>query len=144
MTRIGTTLAVCLALTLPSAMPMAAEDIAEGVKITPGTAGMYADGTYDCSDKSSTYLGAIVIADLSYAFIHADGSLGNYGKLNKDDWLVAPRFFVLSGELSDRFAVVGLLLQGPVGHESEFGGETFLKAVITDEDKFLCSRRKRS
>lgn len=141
MTRPVDIAAICLALSLPNVA--VAEDPGDSPQTTPGVYGMYADGTYDCSDQSGTYLGAVVIADLTYAFIHADGSLGKSGKLNKDDWLDAPGFFVLSGELKDRFAVVGIMLQGPVGHESEFGGETFLKAVITAEDRFLCDRRKR-
>ena len=50
---------------------------------TPGTVGLTADGTWDC-DSGGAYSGAVVVADLSYAFINPDGRAGIYGKLNRD------------------------------------------------------------
>ncbi len=70
---------------------------------TPGTYRLTADGTWDCSDPNGNYLGAVVVAELGYAFINPDGTVGTYGKLNKDDWMDTPAFFILTGELKDRF-----------------------------------------
>jgi hypothetical protein len=112
-------------------------------QITPGTFGLSADGTWDCNDSSGTYLGAIVLAELSYAFIDPDGKAGTYGKLNKDDWLDAPGFFVLSGELKDRFGAISLLMIGPELRPNDFAdwGKLRLKVVVTPDTLYYCSRR---
>ena len=46
--------------------------------------GLTADGTWDCIATFDACLGAIVVADLSYAFIDPNGKVGTYGKLHKD------------------------------------------------------------
>ena len=101
--------ATALALTLASGLQ--AQESATEAPDTPvldgNTLGLFADGTWDCNDTAGDYLGAIVIADLSYAFINPDSTVGTYGKLNKDSWVDAPGFFVLSGEVKDRFGGVG-------------------------------------
>ncbi len=110
---------------------------------TPGTLGLTADGTWDCRDSTDDYLGAVVVADLSYAFINPDATVGGYGKLNKDDWLDAPGFFILSGELKERFAAVSLLLYGPTDNPNDFTDwdKLMLKVVVTPGIQFLCARR---
>lgn len=116
----------------------------DGPPITPGTVGLTADGTWDCNDPSGGYLGAIVVADLSYAFINPDGRPGAYGKLNKDGWMDAPAFFILTGELKDRFGAVGLSLRGPEDRPEEMSDWSKLRMfiVITPETNFYCARRK--
>lgn len=111
--------------------------------LTPGTVGLSADGTWDCSDASDAYLGAVVIADLSYAFINPDGRVGTYGKLNRDDWMDAPAFFILSGELKDRFGGMGLSMNGPSDRPEDFSdwNKLRLKVVVTAETIFFCARR---
>ena len=113
-------------------------------KITPGTHGLTADGTWDCNDANGNYLGAVVVAELSYAFINPDGTIGTYGKLNRDDWMDAPAFFILSGELKDKFGGLGMSLRGPSDRPEDFGdwGKLRLQVVITPETKFYCARRK--
>jgi hypothetical protein len=108
------------------------------------TLGLFADGTWDCNDSSGNYLGAIVVADLSYAFVNPDATVGTYGKLNKDDWTDAPAFFILTGELKDRFAAVGLSVKGPQGNPEDYTdrNKLLLQVVITAETKFFCSRRR--
>jgi hypothetical protein len=107
--------------------------------------GLYADGSWDCADASDTFLGTIVVADLSYAFISPDASVGKYGKLNKDTWPDAPSFFVLNGELKDRFGVVGLIIQGPPEDRHNYSDWTklVLAAVINEKNIFYCELRRR-
>jgi hypothetical protein len=113
-------------------------------KVTPGTYGLYADGTWDCSDSGGTYLGAVVIADLSYAFIYPDRTVGAYGKLNKDDWLDKPGFFILSGELKDKFGAVGMALRGPGENFEDLSdwSKNILQVVSTPESVFNCVQRR--
>lgn len=112
--------------------------------MTPGTVGLTADGTWDCSDANGDYLGAVVIAELSYAFINPDGRVGAYGKLNRDDWMDAPAFFILNGELKDKFGGMGLSLRGPSDRPEDFSDwdKLELKVVVTAETMFYCARRK--
>ena len=112
---------------------------------TPGTHGLSADGTWDCNDSTGAYLGAIVVADLSYAFVNPDETVGTYGKLNKDVWLDAPAFFILNGELKDRFAGLGLSMVGPPDRPEDFVNWDMLRlqVVIAPGNIFYCARRKR-
>ncbi len=136
--RLATTLA---ALSLVLASQARSQDEPQ---ITPGTYGLHANGTWDCSDSSGAYLGAVVIAGLSYAFIDPDGSVGTYGKLNRDDWLDKPAFFILSGALKDRFAAVGLSLRGPGDDFEDLSdwSKNVLQVVITPESFFQCAQRR--
>lgn len=111
---------------------------------TPGTYGLTADGTWDCNDAGGTYLGAIVVADLSYAFINPDQSVGTYGTLKMDEWLDHPAFFILTGELRDSFAAVGLSITGPDGNPELYTNwdKLRLEIVISEENQFYCTRRK--
>ena len=117
----------------------------ETVKGNADALGIAADGTWDCNDAAGTYLGAIVVADLSYAFISPEGAVGTYGKLNKDVWLDAPAFFILNGELKDRFAGLGLSMVGPPDRPEDFVNWDMLRlqVVIAPGNIFYCARRKR-
>lgn len=116
---------------------------AQDTPILDGTTlGLFADGTWDCKDSAGTYLGAVVVADLSYAFINADGSIGKYGKLNKDDWVDAPGFIVLSGEVKDRFGGIGMYVKGPLANPEDYTDRSKLRLqiVITADSKLQCAR----
>ncbi len=108
------------------------------------TLGLFADGTWDCRGSAGDYLGAIVIADLSYAFIYPDSTIGTYGKLNKDGWVDAPGFFVLSGEVKERFGGIGMYVKGPLANPFDFTDQAKLRlqVVITAEDLLQCARRQ--
>lgn len=126
---------------LALAGPAATQDAPQ---ITPGTYGLFADGTWDCSDKNGDHLGTVVIADLSYAFIDPEGKIGNYGKLNRDDWLDKPAYFILGGALKDRFGAVGMSLRGPGANFEDLADwdKNVLQVVSTPEATFLCARRR--
>jgi hypothetical protein len=108
------------------------------------TLGLFADGTWDCTDTAGDYLGAIVVADLSYAFINPDATVGAYGKLNKDNWTDAPSFFILSGEVKDRFGGIGMSVKGPLANPEDYTDRTKLRlqVVITAETFLQCARRQ--
>ncbi len=108
--------------------------------------GVTADGTWDCNDTSGTYLGAIVIADRSYAFVDADGTVGSYGKLNQVSYGAAPSFVVLGGALQEKLGVVAMHVQGPPGHEMDFSdwSKLVLYVAVTDTNKFQCVQRRGS
>ena len=117
---------------------------AQDTPILDGTTlGLFADGTWDCSDAQGDYLGAIVVADLSYAFISPDGKVGTYGKLNKDDWVDAPGFIVLSGEVRDKFGGIGMYVKGPLGNPEDYTDHAKLRlqVVITADTMLQCARR---
>jgi hypothetical protein len=111
--------------------------------LNANTQGLFADGTWDCNDAAGDYLGAIVVADLSYAFINPDATLGSYGKLNKDSWVDAPGFMILSGEVKDRFGGVGMYVKGPLANPEDYTDRTKLRlqVVITAETFLQCARR---
>ena len=104
---------------------------------------LFADGTWDCRDSIGEYIGAVVIADLSYAFIGPDDAIGTYGKLNKDDWVDAPGFIILSGEVKDKFGGVGMYVRGPLDTPNDFKDHSKLRLqiVITEETYLQCARR---
>ena len=85
-----------------------------------------------------------MIAELSYAFINRDGRVGAYGKLNQDDWMDTPAFFILSGELKDKFGGKGLSLNGTSDRPEDFSdwNKLRLKVVVIAETIFYCARRK--
>ncbi|MEO8244588.1 MAG: hypothetical protein ABI832_20030 [bacterium] len=118
---------------------------AQDAPILDGTTlGLFADGTWDCRDSAGAYLGAIVVADLSYAFINPEGKVGTYGKLNKDDWVDAPGFIVLSNEVKDRFGGIGMYVKGPLANPEDYTDRSKLRlqVVITAETKLQCARRQ--
>jgi hypothetical protein len=125
------TTAACLALLAPTAS-------------SAGIRGVTADGTWDCPDSSGTYLGAIVLADETYAFIKPDGLFGSYGTLfrNSAD-LDLPAFSVVDGDLKDVLGAPALALLGPRENTLDFTGELFLYLVIDDVTSFQCVRRVR-
>ncbi len=108
------------------------------------TLGLFADGTWDCNDAAGNYLGAIVVADLSYAFINPDATVGKYGKLNKDTWVDAPGFIIPSGEVKDRFGGIGMIVKGPLEHPEDYRDRNKLRLqiIITAETFLQCARRQ--
>lgn len=141
MTRSLASAAMILALALSGA---ARSDTTTTEQITPGTYGLTADGTWDCRDAGGTYLGAIVIAELSYALIGPDGAAKGYGRLNMDDWMDRPAFFILGGALKEEFGAVGMSMTGPIDRPEDFGdwSKLELKVVVSAENIFRCGLRR--
>jgi hypothetical protein len=126
------TIALCLALLTASPSPA-------------GIFGVTADGTWDCADKSGTYLGAIVVADETYAFIKPDGLFGTYGRMMKlTENTHLPHFAVINGYLKDVLAVPALALQGPPEDIHDMTGELFLSMVLPNGAEYQCVRRVRT
>lgn len=119
---------------------------AEGVEHDANIPGLTADGTWDCNDASGAYLGAVVIADKSYAFVDADGAVGSYGKLSQVPYGEAPSFVVLGGALKEKLGVVAMHVQGPPGREMDFSdwSKLVLYVAVTDTNKFQCVQRRGS
>ena len=118
---------------------------AQDTPILDGTTlGLFADGTSDGKDSAGDYLAAIVVADLSYAFINPDGRVGTYGKLNKDDWVDAPGFIVLGGEVKDKFRGIGMYVKGLLSNPEDYSDREKLRlqVVITAETFLQCARRQ--
>ena len=107
-------------------------------------AGVTADGTWDCIDKTEAFVGTVVIADTSYAFAQPDGHVEAYGKLHSLGFesYDLPAFVIVDGYLKDKMAAVGTTMAGPRGNEHDLSGEHFLSVVITDDNKLYCTRRK--
>lgn len=135
-----------LALVLASAVQaqQSAADEPDTPIMDGTTLGLFADGTWDCRDIAGDYVGAIAVADLSYAFINPDQTIGTYGKLNKDDWVDAPGFFILSGEVKDRFGGIGMYVKGPLANPEDYTDRSKLRlqVVITAETFLQCVRRQ--
>ena len=144
MFKILATAAVALVLAQPGLAQESAAEEPDTPILDGTTLGLFADGTWDCNDTVGDYLGAIVIADLSYAFINPDATVGAYGKLNKDSWVDAPGFFILSGEVKDRFGGVGMYVKGPLAAPEDFTDRNKLRLqVVITADTFLqCARRQ--
>ena len=125
------TTALCLTLLAPTAS-------------SAGIFGVTAEGTWDCMDNSGAYLGAIVLADETYAFIKADGLFGSYGKLFKMiENTHLPQFAVVNGYLKDELGAPALALLGPREDIHDMTGELYLFIAITEDEQFECLRRKR-
>jgi hypothetical protein len=67
-----------------------------------------------------------------------------YGKLNKDDWVDAPGFIILSGEVKDRFGGIGMYVKGPLGNpeDNTERDKLRLQVVITADTFLQCARRE--
>jgi hypothetical protein len=135
--RYALSLAVCVALVPVSALPqeVALRDV------TP-------DGTWDCQDPQGENTGAVVIADISYAFIKADGRLGGYGALFRlTDNFDLPHFAVISGYLKDDLRSLGIGMRGPKDNPHDLSGEIFVNVILSADgagkDDWDCIRRKR-
>ena len=125
------TTALCLTLLTPTAS-------------SAGIFGVTAEGTWDCMDNSGAYLGAIVLADETYAFIKPDGLFGSYGKLFKmTENTHLPQFAIVNGYLKDELAAPALALLGPREDIHDMTGELYLYLAITVDEQFQCLRRKR-
>ena len=101
------------------------------------------DGTWDCRDGKAGYLGAIVIANLSYAFIDPAGKVSEYGTLEsvgKADQHFASQI-VLDGPLQTGFGVITLIMLGPIDNSEDASHEVYLYAFKTETAMFQCIRR---
>ena len=131
-----------IAAALLGAFPVLAQDKAApdyGASMQDVTA----DGTWDCEDGAGTGIGAVVIANETYAFVMPAGPLGGYGQLHGlTDGPRVPTFVVMDGYLKDELGVHGASMGGPKGDDQNYAGELFLRLVITDENKLECTRRQ--
>ena len=86
-----------------------------------------------------------MIADLSYAFVDAEGAIGSYGKLDPVTYSEAPSFVVLGGALKEKFGVVAMAEEGPLGNPMDFSdwSKLVLYVAITDKNRFQCAQRRR-
>ena len=103
-----------------------------------------ANGTWDCRDPQGTYLGTLVIAEETYAWLKTDGRLGGYGKLKLlsfDTHL--PNFALLSGPLKDEFGAGGGGMAGPRDNFEDISGELFVLIAVAPrrEDNWYCTGR---
>jgi hypothetical protein len=102
------------------------------------------DGTWDCKDAAGTRVGAIVVADTTYAFVKPDGKVAGYGKLDLIDGdFDLLKYTVMSGHLKDEMKVLGLTTRGPKNDKENFNGELHLNGVIGFDGKqdWDCVRR---
>lgn len=139
MFRFAFALALCVGL-----LPMAASS-AEKLRLGD----VVPDGAWDCTDPQGTYTGAIVIADVSYAFIRADGRLGGYGALFRlTDNFDLPHFAVISGYLKDELHSLGIGMRGPRDNPHDLSGEIHVNLILSADgagkDDWDCERRKRA
>lgn len=94
------------------------------------------NGTWDCRDPAGTFMGTLVLADESYAFMKTDGRLHGYGKLKLlsfDTHL--PNFASLSGPLKDEFGAGGGGMAGPREDFEEISGELFVTRQWAPREK---------
>ena len=103
-----------------------------------------ANGTWDCRNPEGTFMGTLVIAEETYAWLKTDGRLGGYGKLHLlsfDTHL--PNFAMISGPLKDEFGAGGGGMAGPRENFEDMSGELFFTvAVATTRDKsWYCTGR---
>jgi hypothetical protein len=106
--------------------------------------GVTADGAWDCKDNNGVNIGAVVVADTSYAFIKPDGKVGPYGQLKQvaQADVDLPNFVALSGPLKDDIGAIGLSMRGPKGHTEDTSGELFLNIIVTENNLIECTIRK--
>jgi hypothetical protein len=138
MPRYAFVVATCMALLPVSALSAEKLPLAD---FTP-------DGTWDCKDQHGTNTGAVVIADISYAFTKADGRLGGYGKLFRiTDNFDLPHFAVISGYMKDELHSLGIGLRGPRDNNHDLSGEIFVNVILSADghgaDDWECRRRER-
>ncbi|MEJ0012527.1 MAG: hypothetical protein WDM94_07860 [Bauldia sp.] len=135
MTRYASAIAMCVAL-------LGVSPASSAVRLADVTA----DGHWDCKDPNGAGVGAVVLADKSYAFIKADGKLAGYGKLflireNFD----LPHFAILDGHLKDEVHALGIGMRGPRGHQHDLSGDLFVNIILSADgqgkDDWECVRR---
>lgn len=103
-----------------------------------------ANGAWDCRDPGGKFLGTMVIAEETYAWLKTDGRLGGYGKIKIlafDTHL--PNFALLSGPLKDEFGAGGGGMAGPRDDFEDMSGELFLLIAVAPkrEDNWYCTGR---
>jgi hypothetical protein len=141
-TRLGVLPAIA-AMALLGAGAAVAEEAKPAPDYGASMSDVTADGTWDCVDNSGATVGAVVVAETTYAFLRPDGILGGYGKL----WSLAdgprvPTFVVMDGYLKDELGVHGAAMGGPKDDNQNYAGELFLRLVITEDNKIECARRQ--
>lgn len=133
----GSALGLVIGFILMAVSPSLAQDIPLRDKT--------ADGTWDCVDATGANVGAIVLADKTYAFIKTDGRLGGYGSL----YLIAedtntPKFVVTNGYLKDEIGAFGVSLTGPKDNYEDLSGDLYLYVAVTEDRarNWYCAQRK--
>lgn len=122
---------------------MAALCVVSALPVRAGITGATADGAWDCADADGAEIGAVVIADKTYAFVKLDGRVGGYGKLHQVGYAEfdLPHFVVIDGYLKDEIGAAGIALTGPRGNEHDLAGELYLALIITETNNPYCERR---
>ncbi len=103
-----------------------------------------ANGTWDCRDPAGKFMGTIVLAEETYAFMKTDGRLGGYGKVHLLSFdTQMPNFALISGPLKDDFGAGGVGLTGPRDNYEEISGELFLTVAVTTDrtQSWYCTGR---
>jgi hypothetical protein len=103
-----------------------------------------ADGTWDCKDATGARVGALVVADTTYAFLSTEGKVAGYGTIRLVDGdFHLPKYTVMSGHLKDEKKVFGLTMRGPKEDVENFNGEIYLHAILGFDGKqdWDCERR---
>ena len=102
--------------------------------------------SYDVTANGTggTFMGTLVIAEETYAWMKTDGRLGGYGKLKLlsfDTHL--PNFALLSGPLKDEFGAGGGGMAGPRDNFEDISGELFMLVAVAPkrEDNWYCTGR---
>ncbi len=136
----ATALAPMVVLTLAGGLHAQDDD---GPALDAYTIGLTADGTWDCRDATGNYLGAIVVADESYAYLGPDGAASSYGKLYREHYLSPPALIIISGALKEDFGAVGLTLRGPGDTPQDYSdwSAVDMHVIITETSEFPCVRR---
>jgi hypothetical protein len=102
------------------------------------------NGTWDCRDPEGTFMGTIVVAEETYAWLKTDGRLSGYGKLKLLSFDThMPNFAMISGPLKDEFGAGGGGIAGPRDDYEDISGELFLTVAVapTREKSWYCTGR---
>jgi hypothetical protein len=106
-----------------------------------------ADGTWDCKDSKGANVGAIALAEKTYAFIKPDGRVAGYGKLFIiTEGYDLPHFAMVSGYLKEQLGSQGFGMRGPVKTPHDLSGEIYLNVILSPSgdgaQDWDCIRRK--
>lgn len=106
-------------------------------------AGASLDGTWDCVDDNDAPVGAVVVANTSYAFLMPDGTVVGYGTLDRleDPIYDLPVFMIRDGALKDTMQASALAMEGPRENTLDYSGELFMRITVTVDNRHFCIRR---
>jgi hypothetical protein len=91
-----------------------------------------ADGTWDCKDDKGAVMGAVAVAEKTYAFITPDGRRAGHGKLFQIvEGLDLPTFAILDGYLKDERGSSGFAMRGPKSNPHDYSGELYLNVILS-------------